>query len=666
MSAFFGGRAEARIVRTPVPVAYVDATSMYPTVNALLGTWSLLTAARLEAEDVTSGVREILQQKDLYQRCFDPDFWSDHVGVTLVELDHPSGEVLPTRAYYDAESADPDIGINPVRYDGRLWYALPDVIASTFLRSDVLGGHSGKVMPNVKRALRLHPVGIQPGLRPVRLRGGPQVDPQTEHPFVRMVTERLRARTAPDLTPEERQRLDLFLKITANAGAYGVLARFDRKELAESTRVRVFGSDDDPTRSTHLGSGGPGALLLSSGRCLDHRRGQAPARDARTGRGGCGRNVRLLRHRLHGDRGHPPGQDGGCLTPDGSGHVRALPTDKVRAIVARFDPLNPYGRSLVPSLWKAEHDSLERPLTCYAVSAKRYMLYRTERQGAPELVRVVDAPEERAATEELGMESGEEEDLVDWSEHGLGLYLDPLNPELSRRDETGRRVWIREAWEWVLRDDPEAPLPPWADTYALTRFTVSSPRLADWFSGYDAARPREDRIRPGTFGLLAHPVGFLGPLARGALPAAPYESDPGRWRRLSWYNRKDGNPLQVTTLDRLEDPELRELTLVRGEVVISSLGDVLRRYQLRLEHKSLAPDGGPVMGDTGGLLRRRPIKSAPVLTDLTGEGGEQAHRAPHWRSHRPSRLPDELRAPGKPVAHPCRSSPSEDRGIDGG
>jgi hypothetical protein len=149
-------------------------------------------------------------------------------------------------------------------------------------------------------------------------------------------------------------------------------------------------------------------------------------------------------------------------------------------------------------------------------------------------------------------------------------------------------------------------------------FTVSSPRLAGWFSGSDAARPREDRIRPGTFGLLAHPVGFLGPLAGGTLPAAPYESDPTRWRRLSWYNRKDGSPVRVTTPARLEDPEFQELALVRGDVVISSLGDVIRRYRLP-EHKSLAPDGGPAVGDTKGLLRRRPIESAPVLTDLTGK-----------------------------------------------
>ncbi len=45
MSAFYGGRAEARIVRTPVPVVVADFTSMYPALNALLGTWPLLTAA---------------------------------------------------------------------------------------------------------------------------------------------------------------------------------------------------------------------------------------------------------------------------------------------------------------------------------------------------------------------------------------------------------------------------------------------------------------------------------------------------------------------------------------------------------------------------------------------------------------------------------------------
>jgi hypothetical protein len=619
MSAFFGGRAEARIVRTPVPIAYVDATSMYPTVNALLGTWSLLAATRVVVEDVTPEVRSVLNRKDLRQRCFDPRFWRDHIGVTLVELDHPSGEVLPIRAYYDAESADPGIGINPLRYEGRLWYALPDVIASTFLSPDELGAHSGQVVRTVKRALRLRSVGIQPGLRRVRLRGGPEVDPETEHPFVRMVTERLHARTDQTLSTEDRQRLDLFLKITANAGAYGVLARFDRKQLAESTRVRVFGPDDDPIEASTSSPEDPGpycfppvAASITAGARLLLAMLERAVVDA-------GGTYAFCDTDSMGIVATPRGRAVACPTPDGFGFVKALPTANVRAILSRFEGLNPYDPHVVPSFWKVEHDSLARPLTCYAISAKRYMLYRSGERAEPELVRVVDAHEEGAVADELGAESREEEGVVDWSEHGLGLYLDPLDPELPKRDEAGRRVWIREAWEWVLRGDPAASPPEWADTYAITRFTVSGPRLADWFSGHDAARPRDEWIRPGSFGLLAHPVGFFGPLSRGALPAAAYEPDPRRWPKLSWYDRKDGSPVRVTTMEGLHDPELRELALVRGDVVVQSLGDILRRYRLRPEHKSLAPDGRLATGDTKGLLRRRPIESAPVLTDLTGK-----------------------------------------------
>jgi hypothetical protein len=31
---------------------------------------------------------------------------------------------------------------------------------------------------------------------------------------------------------------------------------------------------------------------------------------------------------------------------------------------------------------------------------------------------------------------------------------------------------MREAWEWIVRDDPQAPMPDWASRLALTRFTV--------------------------------------------------------------------------------------------------------------------------------------------------------------------------------------------------
>ena len=61
MQGYYGGRAEIRIRHTPVPVVYTDFTSQYPTVNTLLGLWSLLTAEKVRVRDATQEVRALLQ-----------------------------------------------------------------------------------------------------------------------------------------------------------------------------------------------------------------------------------------------------------------------------------------------------------------------------------------------------------------------------------------------------------------------------------------------------------------------------------------------------------------------------------------------------------------------------------------------------------------------------
>ena len=53
MQAYFGGRAETRIRKTPVPVVLPDFTSQYPTVNALLGNWDVLTVNSVRFENCT-------------------------------------------------------------------------------------------------------------------------------------------------------------------------------------------------------------------------------------------------------------------------------------------------------------------------------------------------------------------------------------------------------------------------------------------------------------------------------------------------------------------------------------------------------------------------------------------------------------------------------------
>ena len=63
--------------------------------------------------------------------------------------------------------------------------------------------------------------------------------------------------------------------------------------------------------------------------------------------------------------------------------------------------------------------------------------------------------------------------------------------------------------------------------------------------------------------------------------------------------------------------------LGEGRIWVKTIGDLLAEFRLRPEHKSLAPDGTPATSRTKGLLQRRPVESAPVLTDLVGKAGNE-------------------------------------------
>jgi hypothetical protein len=96
MSAFYGGRAEVHLRQTPAPVAVVDFTSMYPSVDTLMSVWSLVTATDLDAVDTTDEIAEMLNEIN-GDACFDPQRWSGF--VVLVEI-IPDGEILPVRSKY--------------------------------------------------------------------------------------------------------------------------------------------------------------------------------------------------------------------------------------------------------------------------------------------------------------------------------------------------------------------------------------------------------------------------------------------------------------------------------------------------------------------------------------------------------------------------------------
>ncbi|MGH2965985.1 MAG: hypothetical protein ACRDMH_11470 [Solirubrobacterales bacterium] len=624
MSAFYGGRAEARIVRTPVPIVHVDFASMYPAVSELLGTWKILRARELRVVDATDEVRELLNDPELLDRCLTRELWAV-IGVTLVEIE-PDGDILPVRAIYEPDGQDFGIGVNSLTYRGSLWYALPDVTAAAIL---------GDRPPGVTRAIRIEGEGIQAGLRTAKLRGGAALDPEGERdPFLTMIEQRAQVKADPDMPTSERDRLELFLKITANATAYGSLARFDRRDLAEKAAVRVHGPDEGwrPKRTSNPEDPGPYCLPpVACSITAGARLMLAVLERLVTREGGsyafCDTDSMAI-------VSTPEGRPVPCPTREGE-EIKALSRKTVREILDRFQGLNPYDPDLLQP-WKVEHESLNRQLWCYVISAKRYALYRVGRGGRPEIVAAHD--QEDVATDEPAADS---DALTDWSEHGLGMYLDPTSkdPDRPQRDKQGRRVWIRQIWERILAglDRPDPALPEWAERYALSRFTVSSPEIGKWFKGFNRSRDRVDQIRPGSFGLIAHPDAAFYEASNAsqrdgrekprrkprALPAAPYEQDPEEWSDLAWYDRQRGRPIGVITADQRREPERFANALLGGAVVIDTLANVLGRYTRRPEHKSLAPDRQAAGGATRGLLLRRPVASSPADTLLTGKEGNK-------------------------------------------
>jgi hypothetical protein len=225
MASYYGGRAEARIRKVPVPVMHVDFMSMYPTVNTLMGNFALLRAESIEAIEDARGVQALLDRTSV-DRCFDRALWHTLSFFAEVEADE---DVLPVRAQYDPADQQFTIGVNPLTHRTPAWYAGPDLVASVLL--------TGKV-PRVRRAYRLVPHGKQAALRSLLLGGSVPIDPVSGDLFKSIIEERARLKRDKRVSDGERATLRQALKILANSGAYGVFAEINREELPQARSSR--------------------------------------------------------------------------------------------------------------------------------------------------------------------------------------------------------------------------------------------------------------------------------------------------------------------------------------------------------------------------------------------------------------------------------------------
>ncbi|MBZ5526815.1 MAG: hypothetical protein LAN71_02795 [Acidobacteriia bacterium] len=218
MAAYYGGRAECRIRRWPVPVVPVDLTSEYPSVDALLGIWDVLTAARLTTEDVTMDVRALLTNVTL-DKLFHRASWKR---LNFYARIMPEGDILPVRSVYGGKSGTCNIGLNALNWKQPMWVAGPDLVASV-----LLSGHT----PNVLEAFRIVPRGEQHGLRPIELRGAISVDPRKEDFFTRVIEYRKQNKA--------NDRLQYFLKILANSTSYGTYLELNPAKIIANNRPKI-------------------------------------------------------------------------------------------------------------------------------------------------------------------------------------------------------------------------------------------------------------------------------------------------------------------------------------------------------------------------------------------------------------------------------------------
>ena len=541
MQSYYGGRAECRVRWLEVPVVHTDFTSEYPTINALLGNWDVLTAERVSFDDSTKDVQQFLTSVT-HADLFKPATWKKLGFFALVA---PDDDVFPVRAVYNGETQN--IGVNRLRSGEPIWFAGPDVVAAKILSNKA---------PRVLRAIRMVPHGTQRGLKPTNLRGTVGIDPRRHDFFRRTVEQRQRFKT-------DNEPLAAFLKTLANSGSYGLFVEVTPEAQAQPTSVTVFSGDTSFESPALPVIERPGrwyfppiaALITSGGRLL-----LAMLERSVTDAGGtylfCDTDSLCIIASMR-PQPVPYEHDGVSYT------IPVIARQAVIEIAERFAALNPYDAAFVSDILKIEKVNFDekgnpRDLCGLSISAKRYVLY--ERTGRR--IRIVEP-----------------------KAHGLGYLYPPTD------ERTTERQWTRQAWEWMLRDAlgiAVAP-PQWLQLPAMMRVVLSTPLVLERLNR--GTRPYNFIFCPLIDGAVGYPRGLE---RTDCTLIAPFSKHRGKWMDLPCVSVRDGRRF---TLALEQDAQ-------HSKIIPQTYGYVLHFYPYHKESKSLAPDGSPCCDRTRGLLQR--------------------------------------------------------------
>jgi hypothetical protein len=585
MQSYYGGRAECRIRKTPVPVIHTDFTSQYPTVNALLGNWNVLKSKRIRLEDCLRSAKKLLSKVTLAD-TFRPEFWKQLSFFVLIE---PDNDILPVRTVYNGRTQN--IGINYLNSKEPIWYAGPDVVAAALL--------TGKV-PKILKAVRIVPVKEQEALRHTNLGGMVLIDPRADDFFVRVVEKR-------SVFKRSNKSLADFLKVLANSGSYGLFVQVDSETRNKSVKIKVFSGEKRYTlKSEYVEKTGPwyfpplASLITSGGRLLLAML-EKSVKDAGGDYLFCDTDSMCI---VATRKGGLVPCIGGSHSDRGKPAIKALSLREVRSIAKRFNRLSPYDHSLVPSLLKIEDINFvdsdpgksHRQVFGYAIAAKRYALYTK----TPTDISIVKA-----------------------SGHGLGYLHAPKESESADDEEQSgdnddAPEWVMEAWEWLLRRALvlKSRPPTWLKLPAMMRMAMTSPNVLrtirpEWLAPFNFF------YFPLLSDLSGYPAGFDRSNFKFITPT---ESDRAKWKTLKGVNLLDSIVGRTYQISMSPDPSQRK-------VIPESMKIILRQYLGHPEAKSLGPDGAACLSTTAGLLRRTSILAGEIIpvgkeTDRHWEQGE--------------------------------------------
>jgi hypothetical protein len=582
MQSYYGGRAECRIRRTPVPVIHTDFTSQYPTVNALLGNWNVLTSSSVRFVDYTASARKLLSKTEL-NVTFDKDFWKQLSFFALVKADD---DILPVRTVYDSghnNKRTQNIGLNYLSSDTPIWYAGPDLVASKIL--------TGKA-PRILKAIQMVPGNRQRNLATTNLGGMVEIKPAEEDFYRKVIEQRVSHK-------KTNKALGDFLKVLANSGSYGLFVEVNIERKKKEKTVSYFsGEQRGRVDSNYVEKPGawyfpPLASLITSGGRLLLAMLEKSVQEKDGGYLFCDTDSLCI---VGSEKGGFVECLGGPVARKKKAGIHALSLNEVKDIAQRFRKLNPYDPSLVPEILKIEDvnfldsnpNERLRQLFGYAISAKRYALYSQ-------------------AKSDIYIEKA--------SGHGLGYLFGPKESKKEFEDEETPQ-WVFEAWEFLLRKALNLPSrdPNWLDLPAMMRMVVTTPnvfkhRRPEWLGPFNFFL---FPLLSETFG--GYPAGFD---KSNFVFITPYESDRKKWSSLEGLNLADGQPYKISM----------QPTPNQDKVVPESFRILLRKYLGKAEVKSLAPDGTPCTGTTRGLLQRARITAGDLIpvgkeTDRRWEQGE--------------------------------------------